>query len=529
MHRPHNRQGLLSLPTPHTNQAGIVFLVGAGPGDPGLITLRGLERLRTADVVVYDALVSPVLLEQAPATAQRIDAGKRAREHKLTQDQTNALLVELARQGHRVVRLKGGDPLLFGRGAEEAAYLHKHGIACELIPGVTSGIAAPAYAGIPVTHRDYASTLTFVTGHEEPGKEESAINYRALSDLITAGGTVCFYMGVGRIGAIVKTLTGAGLKADVPAAVVQWGTTPRQRSVRATVGGLAQPVQQAGIGAPAIIVIGPVAGFQDEGMEWFIRRPLFGQRIVVTRTRQQVSELKLKLEELGAQVLEAPTIELAPASPEVAREVDAALRNIRGFAWLVLTSANGVTALADRLEALGLDPRHLAGVKVAAIGDATARQLRSQLGIRADLVPTAFVAESLAGELLAKENLAGKAVLMLRADIARPDLPRLLKEAGAEVMDLAVYQTKRAAELPATVLEAFKAREVDWITFTSSSTATNLVELLGAERTLLDGVKIASIGPITTSTLAKLGLKPTVEGQPHDVGGLVAAVCGAAK
>jgi len=502
----------------------MVFLVGAGPGDPGLITRKGLERLRTADVVVFDALVARSLLDEAPPQAQRIDAGKRAREHKLTQDQTNALLVEKAREGHRVVRLKGGDPLLFGRGAEEAAYLASHGIACEVIPGVTSGIAAPAAAGIPVTNRQIASTVTFVTGHEDPTKDDTAINFQALADLIQVGGTVCFYMGVARLSSIVAALTAAGLPGTIPGAVIQWGTTPRQRFVRATLATLADQVAAHKISAPAIILIGKVAAFDEPGMDSFLRRPLFAQRILVTRTRQQASDLSARLAELGAEVLEAPTIELEPAAPAVQQQVDEAIRAIRAYAWLVLTSVNGVTALADRLEQMQLDARHLADVRIAAIGSATAAELHRRLCLRADLVPTDFVAESLAGEMIARVNLTGKKVLLLRADIARPDLPRLLTQAGAQVTELAIYQTKRPAALPEEVLEALRAGSIHWVTFTSSSTAANLVELLGPERDLLNNIKRASIGPITSATLNQLNLPPTIEAQQHDIPGLVEAI-----
>ena len=299
-----------------------------------------------------------------------------------------------AQEGRFVVRLKGGDPYLFGRGAEEAIHLAKHGIACEVIPGVTAGIAAPAMAGIPVTHRELSSTVTFVTGHEDPAKSESAIDYQALARMIGVGGTVCFYMGVGRLPDICVSLTGGGLAGSTPAAVIEWGTWPKQRTEFAALDDIADRVLERGITAPAIIMVGPVAGIDEPGLKHFESRPLFGQTIVITRTRQQASTLRRQLAELGAQAIEAPTIELVP--PGDWTEVDATIRDIAQYDWLVLTSVNGVEAVASRLDKLDLDARHLAGLKVAVIGDATKDALQTRLRVRADLVPARFVAESLA-------------------------------------------------------------------------------------------------------------------------------------
>lgn len=499
-----------------------MYLVGAGPGDPGLITARGLELLRQADVVVYDALANPALLEQAPIQAQRIHVGKRAQDHALPQDQINQLLVDQSAQGRLVVRLKGGDPYLFGRGAEEVSFLTRHGVACEVVPGVTAGIAVPAAAGVPVTHRHMASTVTFVTGHENPNKAESSVDYRSLAGLILAGGTVCFYMGVGRLKAIVDQLRGFGLTSQTPVAVVQWGTTPQQRSVRSNLVMAAEDVAQAGLGAPAIIVVGEVAGMNEPGLDYFTRRPLFGQRIVVTRTRQQASDLRCRLEGLGAAVLEAPTIELV--SPADWSTVDEAIRDIGQYDWLVLTSANGVTALEERLAKMALDARHLARVKIAAIGDAIAAVLRQRLGVRVDLMPPRYVAESLAQAMIDTEEVEGKRLLLLRADIARPALPKLLEDAGAQVTELTVYQTKRVEVLPEKVIAALRGGAVDWVTFTSSSTVNNMVEILGEERGLLDKVKIASIGPITSQSIRSWNLEPTVEACTSNIEGLIDAL-----
>jgi len=507
------------------NLNGMVALVGAGPGDPGLITVRGRFLLSQAQVVVYDALVAPVLLDHAPAEAELINAGKRAKAHRLTQDQINQLLVDKASQGLFVVRLKGGDPYLFGRGAEEVVFLAGHGIKCEVVPGVTAGVAGPAMAGVPVTHRRLASTVTFVTGHEDPSKEDSSIDYGALAALINAGGTVCFYMGVGRLTAISDELGRHGLVASTPCAVIQWGTTAKQRSVRTTLSEAQADITAKGVSSPAIIVVGPVAEINEPGLDFFTSRALFGQRIVITRTRRQVSDLGRLLDGLGAQTLEAPTIELVAAEDWSA--VDEVIREISRFDWVVLTSTNGVNALAKRLAYLGLDARHLGvkgQVRIAAVGDATAKALRSQLGIVADLVPTEFVAESLAGELIARHDIEGKQILLLRADIARPALPRLLCEAGATLTELTAYRSQLVGGLPEAVLAALRQNEVDWVTFTSSSTATNMVELLGQERDLLNHVKLASIGPITTETLCKLGFTPRVEAATSNMAGLVDAM-----
>jgi uroporphyrinogen III methyltransferase / synthase len=501
---------------------GFVSLIGAGPGDPGLITAKGLDRLRVADVLVFDALVNPRLLTEARAGARLIDVGKRGGDHKLTQDQTNQLLVELAGEGLAVVRLKGGDPYLFGRGAEEAAYLARHGVECEVVPGITSGIAAPAYAGIPVTHRKVASTVTFVTGHEQPGKAETAVDYKSLAGLISVGGTVCFYMGIGQLPRIVASLVGHGLDAGTAAAVVQWGTRTKQRSVRGRLDEIVHLIEEAGIGSPAIILVGEVAGLDEPGLDYFTSRPLFGQRVLVTRTRQQASGLSAQLEALGAEVLEAPTIEVVPAKNLGA--VDEAIVGIGKWDWLVLTSPNAVGVLADRMSALGLDARHLAGVKIASVAEATSGSLSTRLGVRADFVPVRTMGEGLAEELIEKEGVSGRSVLLLRADIARPALPRLLGEAGADVRELVVYETRIAGGLPGEVMEALRAGGIDWVTFTSSSTASNLVGLLGEERGLLDGVKTASIGPMTSGTMRGLGLGVTVEALESSVGGLVEAM-----
>lgn len=505
---------------------GKVCLVGAGPGDPGLITVTGLKLLRNCDVVVFDALANPVLLAEAPDNAQRIDVGKRAKHHKLTQDQTNQLLVDLAREGKNVVRLKGGDPYLFGRGAEECAFLTRHGVKCDVVPGVTSGLAAPATAGIPVTHRKVASTVTIVTGHEDPTKGETSVDYDGLAKLIARGGTACFYMGVGRLQQIADSLADCGLPRSTPAAVVQWGTLPEQRTAKGTLDNIKAAVEQAGVSSPAIIVVGEVAAIDEPGLDYFTDRPLFGQRILVTRTRQQASELRLGLAELGAQVFEAPTLELVPPSAEDEARLNEAIDRIDENDWVLLTSANAVVVLAERLAALGRDARQLGRVQIAAVGDATTAALWEHLRLRSDFVPEQFSGEAMAKQFIAEREVEGRRCLLLRADIARPALPRLLVEAGAIVNEAVAYQTQRPAALPDAVLEALR-EGIDWVTFTSSSTVRHLVALLGDEKSLLDGVKAASIGPITSQTLRELGIEVALESQTASVASLIQAVASA--
>ena len=521
------------MPPTDEKKSGRVSLIGAGPGDPGLITARGLHLLRVADVVVHDALVLPALLREARADAKVFDVGKRRSDHKLSQEQINDLLVQQARLGLHVARLKGGDPFIFGRGAEEAACLVAHGIACEVVPGVTAGIAAPAAAGIPLTHRHVASTVTFITGHEDESKTEPLVDYDAVARLIAARGTLVIYMGIVRLESITAKLLAAGAAPDTPAAVIQWGATPRQQSGVTTLDRLPAFVAEKHLWAPAVIVVGEVAGEGPAGaagqrLDFYTQRPLFGQRIVITRTREQASDLRVKLEELGAEVLEAPTIRILQPAPEEAAKIDAALTRLQHFDWLVVTSANGVEALASRMAALKLDSRALANVRIAAIGDATADMLSRRLNIRADLVPRTFVAESLAEDLIAGESarggITGKRFLLLRADIARQALPQMLTAAGAVVEEYAVYSTARADSLPPAVIDAMRKGEVDWITLTSSSTARNLVELLGDERSLIARVKRASIGPITSQTLREIGLPPTIEATTSNIDGLVAAM-----
>jgi uroporphyrinogen III methyltransferase/synthase len=496
---------------------GFVSLIGAGPGDPGLITVRGAEALALADVVIYDHLANPQLLNHCPQ-AKPIYVGKQSSAHTLTQDQINALLVEQAKAGHRVARLKGGDPFVFGRGGEECQALREAGITFEIVPGITAAIAASAYAGIPVTHRDFNTSFTLITGHEQEGKE-SGIDWATVARLPC----VAFYMGVKALENIRDRLIANGKDPSTPAATIQWGTTPRQRTVVATLADLPEKIAAAGLGAPAITIVGQVVSLRPI-MNWFETRPMFGQTVVVTRTRQQASDLTHKLAVLGAAVIEAPTIELAP--PADWNAVDEALRLAGKYDWIVFTSANGVRYAKRRLLEIGLDSRAFGSARVAAIGDATSAAVRDELFLRVDLCPRQFVAEALADELIAAGEVRGKRFMLLRADIARPVLADKLRGAGAgAVEDVAIYETKSAASLPPGLTAALESGGVTWITFASGASARNFMKLLGNDaRARLAGVKLASIGPITTAALREMGFEPTVQAQTFNIDGLVAAI-----
>ncbi len=502
--------------------SGRVVLVGAGPGDPGLITVMGLKHLERADVIIYDSLVNPALLGYAPESAERIDVGKRGGSHKYSQDQINVLLAEKAGEGKYVVRLKGGDPYLFGRGAEEVIYLGEHDVPVEVVSGVTSGVAAAATAGIPLTHRHCASTVTFVTGHEAADKSSCTIDYPALAKLVQCGGTLCFYMGVSNLASICRSLADAGLPAMTPSAMIMWGTWPSQRCVRSTLGELVGKTRAEGFGSPAIIIVGEVTALRGAGLDYFIRRPLFGRRVMITRSIRQCRELTSRLEELGAMVIEAPAISILPC--EDWSEVDQSICNLVGYDWLVLTSVNGVRYFAERLVATGKDSRSLSSLKVAVIGDATARVLKEAIGVTAACLPERFVAESLAEAMTRQYKLAGARVLMLRADIARPTLAERLTEAGALVDDIVIYRTRPAESIPSHAMEMLRSGSVDWVTFTSSSTVAGLLGALGEERSLLNRSRLISIGPVTSQTMEHAGLPVAAEAGISNIRGLIDAL-----
>ena len=486
---------------------GLVYLVGAGPGDPGLMTRRALELIAGADAVLYDRLIPRGALDGARPDADLRYVGKQAGGHSMEQDEINALLVELASEGKTVVRLKGGDPFVFGRGGEEAQALAAAGISFEVVPGVTAGVAASAYAGIPVTHRADASAVAFITGHEDPDKEESAIDWQALAAF---PGTLVFYMGVRNLPRIAERLVAAGRFAGEPAAVVERGTLPGQRTVTGTLAGVAARVEEAGLKAPAITIVGPVARLR-ETLGWAEQRPLFGRSVVVTRARAQASGLARRLTDLGADVVEAPAIRIEPRNDaEVAR----AAERIRDYALVVLTSPNGAALLLDRLR----DARELAGVTVAAIGPGTAAEL-ARRGVRADVVPERSVAEALV-DALRDVPVEGERVLVARAAEARDVLPDALRERGAGVDVVALYDT---VPEPLADEQAKAAASADYVTFTSSSTVRFLMRALDG-RAPDQFPRVVSIGPVTSAAAREHGLTVAVEAERHDVDGLVAAL-----
>ncbi len=492
-------------------RAGVVYLVGAGPGDPGLVTVRALELVASADAVLHDRLIPPGLLDAARADAELVDVGKRPGTAEVSQEEIGSRLIDLARAGRSVVRLKGGDPFVFGRGGEEAEALASAGVPFEVVPGVTAGVAAPAYAGIPVTHRDDASAVAFVTGHEDPEKESSALDWDALARF---PGTLVLYMGVKRLGEIAERLIAAGRNRGEPAAAVERGTLPGQRTVASTLAELPGEVERARLRAPAIVVIGPVAARREQ-IAWLERRPLHARRVVVTRARAQASGLAARLRSLGADVVELPAIRIVPRIDS--EEVRSAVASIHSYALVCLTSPNGVRLLFDAMAAQGRDARALASATVSAIGPGTASALRER-GVIADVVPERFVAEALA-EALEQVPVRGKPVLVARAAEARDVLPDALRERGAEVDVVALYETVAEPPDPAAV-EA--AQDADYVTFTSSSTVRNLVGALNDE--MPDGARVVSIGPITSETAREAGLEVAVEAVQHDVGGLVDAL-----
>jgi uroporphyrinogen III methyltransferase/synthase len=517
---------------------GVVYLVGAGPGDPGLMTARSLELIATADVVFHDRLIPPGALDGARSDAELIYVGKApsadgpkngarvdfsARRRSVPQEEINDRLVEAARAGKSVVRLKGGDPFVFGRGGEEGEALRAAGVEFEVVPGVTAGVAATAYAGIPVTHRDDASAVAFVTGHEDPEKGETALDWKALAAF---PGTLVFYMGVKRLAENAAALIAAGREPGEPAAAVERGTMAGQRTVTATLGTIAEAVAREKIGAPALIVVGPVVE-RREALAWLERRPLHGRRVVVTRARAQASGLAATLRALGAEVVELPAIRIEPRIED--EEVRGAIERLGEYALICVTSPNGAHLLFGALANAGLDARALSGTKkkqvrvseggttIAAIGPGTARAL-AEHGIAADVVPEKFVAEALVEALDAIE-VEGHRVLVARAAEARDVLPDALRERGAEVDVVALYETVREDPDPEAVAAA---RTADYVTFTSSSTVRNLVEALGDD--FPTTARIVSIGPITSAAAREGGLEVHVEAERHDVDGLVEAL-----
>lgn len=502
---------------------GKVYLVGAGPGDPTLITVKGLNVLSRAEVVVYDHLASPRLLKHVPETAKKIYAGKKGNiHHAFTQAEINQMLVDYARAGKRVVRLKGGDPFIFGRGGEELEELAEAGIAFEVVPGVTSATAAATYAGIPITHRNFTSSVAFITGHEDPTRKDSRVAWDKIS---TGIGTLVFYMGIKNLPSIAENLIKHGRDPKSSVAVIRWASTPEQRSVVGNLETIADIVKEADIKPPALVVVGEVVKLRDT-INWFEKRPLFGKRILVTRTRDQASELVMLLEENGANCLEGSTIALV--EPDSWTATDTALANIESYNWLLFTSINAIKFFFKRLHTQGMDARDLNGIQIGVVGTATAEALLTY-GIKADLLPEEFTGEGLAEALLLK-GVKGHKILIPRALKAREILPEKLQEGGALVTVAPVYQNVRPDDYE-LVRNALIEKQIDMVTFTSSSTVRNFLEMLAIKddeefEQLLGDVKIAVIGPITAKTALNSKLEIDVQPETYTIAALVDAIVG---
>ena len=495
-----------------------VYLVGAGPGDPGLITVKGLQCIASADVIIYDYLAAPSLLKHASETAELIYVGKKGGDHTLPQEAINTLIVAKARENKIVTRLKGGDPFVFGRGGEEAEVLAEAGIPFEVVPGVTSAVAATAYAGIPLSHRRLTATIAFVTGHEDPTKDESGIDWASLAKGI---GTLVFFMGVKNLSNIVHELTSHGRSPQTPVALVRWGTTPEQITVSGTLANIVDRVERAGFKAPAIIVVGEVVRLRDR-LQWFEKRPLFGRRIVVTRSRDQASDLVKTLSDLGAECLEFPTIRTVP--PDDVAPLDRAIADLPAFDWIVFTSVNGVRCFFERLFASGKDVRAISHLRTAAIGPATAERLRS-FGLNSDIIPDHYRAEAIISAFR-KENINSKNILLPRAQEARQILPEELMAMGANVREVAAYKTESPSGDFHILVERLAAKSVDLITFTSSSTVKNFRAMLPTSQSdeLTGAVPAACIGPVTAETARKLGFDVRIVADTYTIPELCEAV-----
>mgnify|MGYP003798951997 CR=1 FL=1 len=503
------------------NRKGKVYLVGAGPGDWGLLTLRARELIEQCDVLIYDNLVGERIVDTlAPPGCERIYVGKSGASHTMEQEDINGLIVEKAKAGGMVVRLKGGDPYIFGRGGEEALFCVERGVDFEVVNGISSAYAVPNYAGIPVTNRGYSSSVAFITGHEDPTKLESDIRWDKLA---TGVQTLVFLMGVKNLPLIVEKLVANGLESTTPAAVIQNGCQPTQRSVAGTLADIARKVKDAGIKPPSIIIVGDVVSLRDR-INWFEKRPLFGKTLVVTRSRDQASELTARLMELGAGVIETPVIKILPVA--AAEGIAGALEKLGAYDWIILTSVNGVDHFFGHLNDAGLDARALSSSKICAIGPATAERLHAH-GIRADLVPKRFVSSDIAGELAGRGEIAGKSFLLPRADIAPRELSDALLRDGAKLVDdITVYRTveEDLSENPAR-LEQLRQAQFDLVTFTSSSTVQNFDRLMkkaGVKNTA--GFRCAAIGPVTADRAKELGYRVEISAGVHTIEGLVEAI-----
>ena len=494
---------------------GRVYIIGAGPGDPGLITLRGVQCIREADVIIYDHLVSPEILRHAGEKTRLIYAGKQGGDHTLSQWEINNLLVAEAGQGAIVARLKGGDPFIFGRGGEEAEVLRGARIPFEVVPGISSAVAVPAYAGIPLTHRNHTVSVAFVTGHEDPTKGKSDLDWPTLAGI----GTLVILMGVKNLPAIAENLIRDGKDAATPAALIRWGTTPDQETLTGTLGDIAQKAEERRFSPPSIFVVGGVVGLR-ETLNWFETKPLFGRGIVITRPEAQAEELSELLRAGGARVIQFPVIRIAP--PDSWEELDGAIDRLESYRWIIFTSANGVAFFFRRLRERGRDIRDLKGIRIATIGPATASAVET-LGIRVDLLPEEFISEGVV-KAFAGEDLRGRRVLLPRAEQARDVIPKGLAKMGADVDVATAYRTVRS-DRNAAELESFLAEDkVDVITFTSPSTVANFLGIMGPDFHLPSKVRIACIGPVTETAARRAGLPVDILQERYTIPGIVEAL-----
>jgi uroporphyrinogen III methyltransferase/synthase len=503
------------MPAEKAKQTGKVYIIGAGPGDPELITVKGLRCIREADVLIYDHLVSEQILSHAKESTHLIYVGKEGGDHTLSQDEINRRLVEEAGQGKIVARVKGGDPFIFGRGGEEAQVLTKAGIPFEIVSGVTSAIAVPSYAGIPLTHRGYTSTVAFVTGHEDPTKEKSDIDWGALAGI----GTLVFLMGVKNLSKIVTSLIAHGKDPETPAALIRWGTTADQKTLTGTLANIAQRAEEKKVLPPAIFVVGRVVGLRDP-LDWFEKKPLFGKGVVITRPEAQAAEMRELLWQQGARTIAFPTIRIVP--PESRQALDQALDRLESYDWIIFTSANGVRFFFRRLQEIGRDLRDLKGIRICTIGPATASTLEA-MGIRVDLIPDSYISEGVV-RAFEKHDLNGRKILLPRAEMARDVIPEGLAGLGAAVDVVTVYRTITSDRKKDELEPLIAAGKVDVITFTSPSTVTNFMTIMGKDFSLPPQIRIACIGPVTAAAVKKSGLPVDIMREEFTIPGLVEAM-----
>jgi len=490
--------------------SGIVYLVGAGPGDPGLLTLKGKRCIERADVIIYDHLVNDKLLEFAKNGAEKIYVGKIAGKHSKPQEEINSLLISKAREGKVVARLKGGDPFIFGRGGEEAMELSNNSIPFEVVPGISAATSVPAYAGIPLTHRDFNSSIALITGHEDTLRGGSKIEWKGISNCIE---NLIFFMGVKNLPNIVKNLIEHGRSPDTPIAVIRWGTTPLQETVAGKLSDIVEQVKEREIKPPAIIVVGGVVALREK-LNWFEKKPLFGKKILITRQKAQAEDFVKLIEEAGAIPVKFPVIETV--HPDSWNALDDSIKKLGSYNWIIFTSANGVRFFMERLKFNGKDIRELKGIKICAIGPKTAAFVES-LGIKADIMPEEYIAEGVIKEMF-KIGIEGEKILLPRASAARDILPREIKKMGAEIDVADAYKTVKPAAEAEEIKELFKKGGVDMITFTSSSTVKNFMSFFNdSEKGLIADAVIASIGPITAKTVEEFGFKSDIVADEYTI------------